>query len=88
MTKRPEPYMRHWNRETFDAIDRLGEKATDAGVSMAGLAMGWLHRHPDVTSSIVGPRRPSHFDPVEEAMNLEMSQSEWDEITVLFRRDT
>jgi len=88
MTKRPEPYRRHWNRETFDAIDSLGEKAADAGVSMAGLALGWLYHHPDVTSSIVGPRRPSHFEPVEEAINLDLSRSEWDEITALFRKDS
>ena len=88
MTKRPEPYRRHWNRETFDAIDSLGEKAADAGVSMAGLALGWLYHHPDVTSSIVGPRRPSHFEPVEEALNLDLSRSEWDEITALFREDS
>ena len=87
MTKRPEPYMRHWNRETFDAIDSLGEKAADAGVHTAGLALGWLYHHPEVTSSIVGPRRLSHFDPVEEAMNLDLSESEWDQITALFRRD-
>jgi len=88
MTKRPEPYMRHWNRETFDAIDTLGEKAANAGVSTAGLALGWLYHHPDVTSSIVGPRRPSHFEPVEEALNLDLSRSEWDEITALFREDS
>jgi aryl-alcohol dehydrogenase-like predicted oxidoreductase len=87
MTMRPEPYLRYWTQETFDAIDRLSEKAADAGVSMAGLALGWLYNHPDVTSTIVGPRRPSHFDPVEEAMNLNLSQSDWDEVTALFRKD-
>jgi aryl-alcohol dehydrogenase-like predicted oxidoreductase len=87
MTMRPEPYLRYWTQETFDAIDRLSEKAADAGVSMAGLALGWLYNHPDVTSTIVGPRRPSHFDPVEEAMNLNLSRSDWDEVTALFRKD-
>lgn len=85
MTKRPEPYMKYWNRDTFDAIDRLGDTAAEVGVSTPGLALGWLYQHPDVTSSIVGPRRMSHFDPVEEAMNLDLAQSDWDEIGALFR---
>lgn len=87
MTKRPEPYMEYWNEETFAAIDRLGATAAAAGVSVAGLALGWLYHHPDVTSSIVGPRRPSHFEPVEEAMSLELSDREWDEIGGLFRSE-
>jgi aryl-alcohol dehydrogenase-like predicted oxidoreductase len=84
MTKRPEPYLKHWNQETFDAIDRLGEKAAEVGVSVAGLALGWLYHHPDVTSSIVGPRRLSQFDPIEEALGLELHVSEWEEIGKVF----
>jgi len=84
MTKRPEPYLKYWNQETFDAIDRLGDKAAEVGVSVAGLALGWLYHHPDVTSSIVGPRRLSHFDPIEEALGLELNDSEWEEIGKIF----
>lgn len=85
MTKRPEPYLRHWDEQTFAAIDRLGEVASEMGVSTAGLALGWLYRHPDVTSSIVGPRRLSHFDPVEEAMTMELTDPDWDHVGGLFR---
>ena len=87
MTMRPEPYMEYWNEETFAAIDRLGATAAAAGVSVAGLALGWLYHHPEVSSSIVGPRRPSHFEPVEEAISLELSEGEWDEIGGLFRSE-
>ncbi|HEX6301107.1 MAG TPA: aldo/keto reductase [Acidimicrobiia bacterium] len=84
MTKRPEPYLRYWNETTFDRLDRLSAAAADAGVSMAGLALGWLYHHPDVTSSIVGPRRLSHFDPMEEALGLELDDSQWEEIGDIF----
>jgi aryl-alcohol dehydrogenase-like predicted oxidoreductase len=84
MTKRPEPYMRHWNEATFARLDRLAGMAADAGVSMAGLSLSWLYNHPNVTSSIVGPRRLSHFDPVEEAVGLDLAQSRWDEIGAIF----
>jgi aryl-alcohol dehydrogenase-like predicted oxidoreductase len=84
MTKRPEPYLRYWNEETFATIDRLAGRAAEVGVSVAGLALGWLYQHPDVTSSIVGPRRPSHFEPVAEALGIDLSDSEWAEIGMIF----
>jgi aryl-alcohol dehydrogenase-like predicted oxidoreductase len=84
MTKRPEPYLRHWNETTFDRLGRLADIAAEAGVSMAGLALGWLLDHPDVTSSILGPRRPTHFDPMEEALDLRLSETEWARIGALF----
>lgn len=84
MTKRPEPYLRYWNETTFSAIDELAAIAGDLGVSTAGLALAWLYRHPDVTSSIVGPRRPEHFEPVEEAVGLELTDAQWHEIGEFF----
>ena len=84
MTLRPEPYLRFWDKETFEAIDRLSAMAADLGVSTAGLALAWLHQHPDVTASIVGPRRPEHFRPVEEAIGLTLTPTQWDEVGGLF----
>ena len=88
MTKRPEPYMRYWNQDTFARLDRLAVLADQAGVSMAGMALGWLRHHPDATSSIIGPRRPDHFDPVIEAIGLELNESEWTEVGAIFTEQT
>ena len=77
MTLRPEPYLRFWNEATFRRIDHLSERAADLGVSTAGLALAWLRHHPDVSASIVGPRRPEHFGPVEEALRLALDETEW-----------
>lgn len=77
MTLRPEPYLRFWNEATFRHIDQLAERAADLGVSAAGLALAWLRHHPDVSGSIVGPRRREHFTPVEEALGLELDEAEW-----------
>lgn len=84
MTLRPEPYMKYWTASTFEAIDQLAAAAAEHGVSTAGLALGWLRNHPDVTSSVVGPRRPDHFQPVEEALGLELTPAEWHEIGQIF----
>lgn len=77
MTKRPEPYMQYWTKETFDSIDQLASDASDLGVSTSGLALAWLRNNPLVDSSIIGPRRPAHFEPVEEAIALDLSDEQW-----------
>lgn len=84
MTLRPEPYLKYWNRDTFDRIARLSQAAADYGVSTAGLALAWLIHHPVVTAPIVGPRRAGHFDAVEEALGLELSHSDWEMLAGMF----
>lgn len=84
MTLRPEPYLALWNKATFRSLDRLNREAQQRGVSMAGLAMAWLHHHPNVTAPIIGPRRPEHFEPVKEALALSLTTQECEQLTALF----
>lgn len=84
MTMRPEPYLRHWNPETFAALDRLSAAAAERDVSPAGLALAWVMEHPVVTAPIVGPRAPRHFAAVEEALRLTLSDEERGEIASWF----
>lgn len=84
MTLRPEPYQRLQSDETFAAIDKLAAMASGFSVSPAGLALAWLRHHPQVTSSIVGPRKASHFDAVAEAIGLKLEDSEWRAIGDIF----
>lgn len=84
MTLRPEPYLKYWNRATFDRLAALAARAADHGVSMAGLALAWLRHHPHITSPIVGPRRPEHFVPVIEALELDLDEPEWESIGAIF----
>jgi aryl-alcohol dehydrogenase-like predicted oxidoreductase len=86
MTLRPEPYLRFWNEATFLRVERLSRQASDLGVSTAGLALAWLRHHPDISASIVGPRRLEHFVPIEEAMRLELRPSEWEAVGQPFSR--
>jgi aryl-alcohol dehydrogenase-like predicted oxidoreductase len=84
MTLRPEPYLDMWNETTFARLDRLRDEAGSRDVSMAGLALAWVMRHPGVTAPVVGPRRPSHFEPVVEAMALDLSPSDHAAIAAIF----
>jgi aryl-alcohol dehydrogenase-like predicted oxidoreductase len=54
-------------------------------MSMAGLALAWLLAHPGITSIVVGPRTPAHLEPVREALALELSPAERDEVGSLFQ---
>ncbi len=85
MTMRPEPYLRYDSEDVYRALDGLAAAAAERGVSMAGLALGWLVAHPGVTSIVVGPRRPEHLEPVREALALDLSAEERDEVGSLFR---
>jgi aryl-alcohol dehydrogenase-like predicted oxidoreductase len=84
MTLRPEPYTRFDSEDVYRSLDGLATAATDHGVSMAGLALAWLLAHPGVTSIVIGPRRPEHLEPIREALALELSPEERDEVGSLF----
>ena len=87
MTLRPEPYWRLWNAATFAKLDKLGAMAADLGMSMAGLALAWVMAQTAVTAPIIGPRRPSHFQPVREALSLSLTADQITAIGILFSED-
>ncbi len=84
MTLRPGPYLKLWNRTTFAGMARLKQAAAARGVSMAGLALAWVMSHPLVTAPIIGPRRPAHFEPVREALQLPLEATEREELASFF----
>lgn len=84
MTLRPEPYSRYLNDATFDGLAQFKAEAERRGVSMSGLALAWVMSHPLVTAPIIGPRKLAHLDPVREALSLELTADERDELTKLF----
>jgi aryl-alcohol dehydrogenase-like predicted oxidoreductase len=84
MTMRPEPYLSYDDERIYDSLDRLGDAAAARGVSMAGLALAWLLAHPGVASIVVGPRTLAHLEPVREALALDLSPAEREEVGSLF----
>jgi aryl-alcohol dehydrogenase-like predicted oxidoreductase len=82
MSMRPEPYEHLRDESVFDALEALERAAAERGVSSAGLALAWALGG---TSSVVaGPRRPVHLAPVREALALELSSAEREEVGSLF----
>ncbi len=84
MTLRPEPYAHLRNERTLAALRTFGERAKERGVSMAALAIAWVLSHPRTTAVILGPRRPEHLDPAEEALSIRLSEAERNDLSSLF----
>jgi aryl-alcohol dehydrogenase-like predicted oxidoreductase len=82
MTMRPEPYRHLDDERIYAGLEELGRLAADRGVSAGGLALAWALD--GASSIVVGPRRPGHLECAREALSLELSPVERDEIGSLF----
>jgi aryl-alcohol dehydrogenase-like predicted oxidoreductase len=87
MTLRPEPYEHLQADAVYEGLDALARTAEERGVHMSTLATAWVLSHPAVTAIVCGPRRPAHLWPSIRALDLELTQTERDEIAALFRTD-
>jgi len=84
MTLRPDPYADLVSEETFHGLEAFAVAAADLGVEPATLAVAWVLAHPQVTSVVVGPRRPEQLATAIAATELELSDSQRDELAGLF----
>jgi aryl-alcohol dehydrogenase-like predicted oxidoreductase len=84
MTQRPDSYLRYADDRVFDSLEELERQAFARGVSMAGIAVGWLLEVPEVTAVIAGPTRAEHLEPVREALSLELTSSDREHLQGLF----
>ena len=84
MALRGEPYSDLVNETTFQGLERFQAAALERGVEPAELAIAWVLSHPQVTSVIVGPRRPQQLDAALRAVEIRLSEQERDELAQLF----
>jgi len=84
MALRGEPYSDLVNERTFRGLERFQAAAAERGVEPAELAIAWVSCHPQVTSVIVGPRRPDQLESALNAVEIQLSEQERDELAELF----
>jgi aryl-alcohol dehydrogenase-like predicted oxidoreductase len=84
MTQRPEGYARYTTEAVFDALEAFEREALGRGLSMAGLALGWLLTAPEVTAVVAGPGSVEHLEPVREAVGLELTAADRAHLRGLF----
>ncbi|RKQ86205.1 aryl-alcohol dehydrogenase-like predicted oxidoreductase [Solirubrobacter pauli] len=63
-------------QRTWDVIDAVESVATDRGVSMAQVALAWLHDRPQVTSVILGARTLEQLEDNLGAAGLHLTADE------------
>jgi aryl-alcohol dehydrogenase-like predicted oxidoreductase len=68
------------NAAKLDAADALGALADEAGITLVQMAIGFVTRHPAVTSAIIGPRTIEHLDAYLAADGIELSTELLDRI--------
>jgi aryl-alcohol dehydrogenase-like predicted oxidoreductase len=58
---------------TLEAVERLRPIAEQAGISMAGMALAWVLRRPELASAIVGATRPEQVHANAKASGIELT---------------
>jgi len=84
MSLRPDPYLHFREDGVFDAVAALEREAAERATTPATLAFAWLLAHPHVTAVVVGPRRPDQLRPALDALELDLSPPEREQLTALF----
>ena len=84
MTLRPEPYRHLEDGRVYDALESFEAIARERGTTPAALAIAWLLGHPHVTAVVIGPRGPDQLRPALEALQLDLSPPEHEQLAELF----
>ncbi len=84
MTMRPEPYRHLQDDQVFDALEAFEAEARARETTPAALALAWLLGHPHITAVVIGPRRPEQLRPALDALRLDLSPPEREQIEAVF----
>ena len=66
----------YWGENMFKKVGELELLAQKMGVSVSALSLAWCLQHPLVTTTLIGPRIPSHLGSVREAIQMQEQLSE------------
>ena len=78
-----------FERENFiqnvAVVDRLKVLARENGRSVAQLAIAWVLRRPEVTTALIGARKPSEIDDSARAADWRLSPADLDRTEEIMR---
>jgi len=69
----------------LNLVEGLREIAEDSGKTVLQLAIAWVLRRPEVTSAIVGARRPEQLDDFVGAAEWQLSPEEMNKVDALLK---
>jgi aryl-alcohol dehydrogenase-like predicted oxidoreductase len=67
-------------RRNLEVVERLRVFGADRGLSLPTLAVAWAISYPGVHAAIVGARRAAHLNDAAAAADVELSESDQQEI--------
>jgi 1-deoxyxylulose-5-phosphate synthase len=79
----------YWHDQQFATIERLRLLASEAGISMATMAIAWVMSNPTVSAPIVGASQPEQLVDAFAALEFKLDadlKASMDELTVEYRR--
>jgi len=78
------PLVITWLSQYGESVDRFSQFAADLGVHPAQLALSWVRYSPAVTAPIVGVSKLAHLETALGAFDLDLTASQYDEVTHMF----
>ncbi len=68
------------NDDKFDAVERLGRIAVEAGLTLTAMSLAWVIEHPAVTSALLGPRTEEQLADLLTAVDVRLDTDTLDAI--------
>ena len=68
------------NQRKLDAVEQLAQLADEAGITLIGLAIAFVLKHPAITAAIIGPRTMEQLESQLPAADLVLDQELLDRI--------
>ncbi len=73
-----------WTEKTFEAMEAAEALAAQKGMSLAGLCLAWVKDHPGVSTVLLGPKHVGHLEPIREALDVSLEQTDVNALESLF----
>lgn len=78
---RKEMVKKYFNEKGLQLLTTMDEIAKDHNVSKAAIALAWLMQRPTITAPIASATKESHLKAFEEAVALELTAEEMEQLT-------
>jgi aryl-alcohol dehydrogenase-like predicted oxidoreductase len=84
MVNRPGAYLGYLEGDIFERIEKFRSFCKGQNHTMGAVALVWNIHQPGVTAPLAGPKKVSHLNLAEEALNISLTGAEVKEITSIF----
>ena len=75
----------YWTKKNFAAIDELKKIACSIDISVAALAIAWVHQFEGIGTTLLGPKHEGHLGPIKKAQKANLPSDVVDNMTSLFQ---